>query len=36
MTGTAIVVMILFCGGIWGALAWAMIRLLKMPKESEE
>ena len=35
MTGVAIVLMILCCGGIWGALAWAMIRLLKMPKDGE-
>lgn len=32
MTGTAIVVMIILCGGIWGTLAAAIIRLLGMDK----
>jgi len=35
MTGTAIFFMILLCGGIWGTLAWALIRTVKLEKQNK-
>lgn len=36
MTGTAICFMIILCGGIWGSLAWALVRTIQLEKKNKD